>query len=128
MIVMLCPEGQNEIASLGGKACCPRNGLGILTQDLQPIAKVIGMAHGWGDAKRGADKGGGQFGNELLAAIIYRSEFGGEIAVKPAFVACPVTESMEGGAVIIDLIGVRNLMRNADEIFTRHIEGLMLEM
>ena len=65
----------------------------------------------------GADKGGCHLGNQFLAGIIYRPEFGGEVAVKPGLVACPVAEFMEGRAVIVDLVRVGGLVGNADKVF-----------
>jgi hypothetical protein len=110
-------DDNQKVVRARGEACRPDNRPRVLFQDLQPIADVIGMADGGDNAKRGTDKGGCHLGNQFLAGVILCPEFGSQIAVQPALVACPVAQFMEGRAVIIDLIGVSCLVGDADEIF-----------
>ncbi len=56
-------ETQDEVGRLRRRAGGARDGAVILAEDVEPRADVVGMAHRWGDAQRGAKIGGGNFGD-----------------------------------------------------------------
>ena len=62
-------EGQKEIRCLAGETRGLKDRAGVVAQHFQPIADVIGMAHGWLNRKLRAQKGAGHFGDKFFAGV-----------------------------------------------------------
>jgi hypothetical protein len=58
---------------------------------LNPGTDVVGVAHGWHDAERGADERACHFGDQLFARVRFRAERPGEIATEPGGGSAPMT-------------------------------------
>ena len=86
----------------------------VILKNGQPIADVIGMAHGGLDAVLGAKERAGQFGDQFFAGIAFRAEAVCQVARQPRGMAGPVAEFMKTGAVIIDLVEEGGLRRERE--------------
>ena len=77
------------------------NGLGIAAQHFQPIADVIGMAHGRGDTEAGTDKGAAKLCDKLFSRVTARAKPVRKIAIEARGMARMVAKFVKTGPVII---------------------------
>jgi hypothetical protein len=83
-------EGEKEVGGFGGVRGGADDGAGIVLQDGEPIADVVGMAHGRHDPERRTEKRAAHFGDEFFAGIGFAAESPREIAVEAMFGTAPV--------------------------------------
>src|SRR5690606_30923781 len=99
------------------------NGAVVLPQGRKPRAEIIGMTHGRHYTERSAEKCGSQLGAQFLPRIKRGLEPTRLVAVKTGSMARPVTKFVQGGAVIIDLMGECGLRRNLHIILAHIVKG-----
>src|ERR1700694_3338535 len=68
------PEGEQIIGRLGGRTRRAHDGAVVLTQHLEPGAKIVGVPDRRHDAERRADKGAGYFGYQFFERVLLRAE------------------------------------------------------
>ncbi len=81
---------QDEIACLGRQGGGLKDRPIVGLQHFQPGAEIVCMPNGGDDPKLGAQEGGTQLGDQLLASVCLASPLAGEIAVEPRHMAGPV--------------------------------------
>ncbi len=81
------------------------------------------MPHGRGDAERGAQEGGAEFGGQFLAGVGRGSEAARLVATEPGRVAGPVDQFVQRRAVVVDLVEEGGLRRDADIVLAGVVVG-----
>src|SRR5690606_19574716 len=82
------------------------------------------MANGGHDTERSAEKSGCQFRAEFLPRIKRGPEPTRLVAANAGLVARPVTKFVQGGTVIVDLMGECGLRGNLHKILGRIVKCL----
>jgi hypothetical protein len=92
------------------------DGAAVVSQDLKPIADIIGVADSRHDAEGGAQEGAADFRDQFFARISGRSKAPGKIAVQPMLGPAPVRQLMQRRAIKIDRLVKAFLRRGVNRI------------
>ena len=114
---------QDVIRRLRRRAGGAHDGAVVLPQHLEPRADIVGMAHGRGDAERGAQVGRRNFRNQLFERIFLRSERAGQVTVEACRMAAGVADLMERRPMPVDRFEISLWRRDLREIMPWVVEG-----
>ncbi len=91
-------------------AGCGEDRMFVAFQNFEPGCEIFGMLEFAFDAGLGAQESGAHLSHKLFGCIRFVTESFAELAVKPAFVACPVSDFVQQGAPIthfaVEIIGL----------------------